>query len=91
MNFKPTVLKADTNQEFRWKGHLFVKGLFDGEHFFKLEETAEGHTRFIHGENFSGILSGMVLKKVGKATRAGFAAMNEALKNQVEQLESVVL
>ena len=32
MTFRPTVLKAEPNREFRWLGHLLISGLFDGEH-----------------------------------------------------------
>src|SRR5690606_24538713 len=37
MTFKPTVLVADPQREFRWKGKVLVNGIFDGEHFFRLE------------------------------------------------------
>ena len=30
MDFKPEVLVVDENKEFRWKGKMFVNGLFDG-------------------------------------------------------------
>ena len=34
---QPTVLAAAPNEELRWLGHLFVPGLFDGEHHFQIE------------------------------------------------------
>ena len=37
MSFRPTVLVADPNRELRWLGHLWVRGLFDGEHSFSIE------------------------------------------------------
>ena len=55
MGIYPTVLTVKPDEEFRWKGILFVPGLFDGEHFFKLEPH-KGGTRFVHGESFSGLL-----------------------------------
>ena len=30
MTFKPTILSLDANKEFRWKGKLGIKGIFDG-------------------------------------------------------------
>lgn len=85
MVFKPIVLKNETNSEFRWIGHLFVKGLFDGEHYFKLESITAEQTRFIHGENFKGLMAGVLLKMIGKSTINGFNAMNQALKLRAEK------
>lgn len=82
--FKPKVLEARPNQSFRWLGSLFIKGLFDGEHYFRLEPLNENQVKLIHGENFSGILVGMILKMVGEATEQGFIKMNEALKARAE-------
>lgn len=84
MSFQPEVLVAETQKEFRWIGKTFVKGLFDGEHYFKLEPNANGSTTLIHGENFTGLLTGPIMKMIEKDTRGGFLAMNEALKNRVE-------
>ena len=49
MSFQPIVLESNPNREFRWKGKLFVKGLFDGEHYFKLESIGVNRTKLIHG------------------------------------------
>lgn len=84
MSFQPEVLVVEEEKEFRWIGKTFVKGLFDGEHYFKLELNADGSTTIIHGENFTGLLTGPVMKMIEKDTQDGFLAMNEALKNRVE-------
>lgn len=86
MNFKPLVLVNNTNQEFRWLGKLGFKGVFDGEHYFILEQIEPNQTKFIHGENFTGILSGLLMKMIGKDTEAGFEAMNMAIKNRLENV-----
>ena len=78
-------MQNKTEKEFRWKGHLFVKGLFDGEHYFKLDALGPDKTRFIHGEQFSGVLSGMLLKMIGDSTLNGLKSMNEALKQLAEK------
>lgn len=83
MIFKPTVLKAIPNQEFRWLGKLGVKGLFDGEHYFKLEKLDDNRTLFTQGENFSGLLSGVLFKMIGEETKQGFESMNLALAKNV--------
>lgn len=84
MTIKPKVLKYEESKEFRWLGHMFIPGLFDGEHYFQLEKTAKG-TKLIHGENFSGIFRALILKMVGEGTQKGFVAMNNALKERVEK------
>ena len=86
MDFKPTVLINEKEKEFRWIGKLLVKGIFDGEHYFLLEQVSPNETRFIQGENFTGILSGLLINKIGNNTLAGFNEMNEALKKQAENL-----
>jgi len=85
MVFKPTVLKNVQGSEFRWLGILFVKGLVDGEHYFILEPIGPNQTRFIHGENFRGILVGLFLRMVEESTVIGFKEMNAALKEQAEK------
>ena len=85
MTFKPVVLKFNPEKEFRWKGSLGIKGLFDGEHYFLLEEKSPESTHFIHGEKFSGILLGMMGDMFDK-TQRGFTLMNVALKKECEKL-----
>ena len=58
--------------------------LFDGEHYFQLTALSNGDTRFTQGERFSGILVGMFVSSMEAATKAGFNAMNQALKNRAE-------
>ncbi|MGZ3693886.1 MAG: SRPBCC family protein [Bdellovibrionota bacterium] len=81
--FKPVVLNDDF-PEIRWKGKFLVKGLFDGEHYFRLEAISSTSTRFIHGEHFSGILIGL-MGGILEKTKNGFELMNRALKDKAEQ------
>lgn len=81
--FRPTVTHVERPRELRWVGHLFVSGLYDGEHRFTLEATGEG-TRLTHAESFGGVLTGLINRFVGSATEAGFREMNAALKERVE-------
>lgn len=37
MSFKALVLENQENKQFSWRGKLLVKGIFDGEHKFRLE------------------------------------------------------
>ncbi len=87
MRFTPTVLSVRPNRELRWLGRLFLRGLFDGEHYFLLEPLNESRTRFVQGENFSGLLVGP-LSSILPATRMGFEAMNVSLKRLAESESS---
>lgn len=88
MRFTPLVKVNQPEREFRWLGHLLFPGIFDGEHYFLLEDVGGKQTKFSHGEQFSGLLAGILLKMIGENTKAGFVAMNEALKARAENQES---
>lgn len=83
--FRPTVTRSEPNRHFAWLGSLFFKGLFDGNHFFEIKQLSGSQVMLVHGENFSGILSGWLLKKIGADTRLSFIKMNEALKAVAER------
>ena len=84
MGIKPTVLRADSGQEIRWLGRVFVPGIFDGEHYFIIERQREGGGRFVQGERFRGILVTFFGGTLKDAER-GFQEMNQALKKRAEQ------
>jgi hypothetical protein len=83
--FKPTILHAEKNKNLEWMGHLFIPGLFDGRHYFRIEELSPGKVKLVQGEHFKGLFSGMILKKIKEQTTQGFIAMNEALKKECEK------
>lgn len=80
MTFRPTVLKVERERELRWLGRLLLPRIFDGEHYFLLEER-DGGTRLVHGERFAGV--GLWLLDVERF-HADFERMNAALKTRVE-------
>jgi hypothetical protein len=84
MAFRPTVLRADPNRELRWLGRLWVPGLFDGEHSFEIEPLEGGAVRFVHREQFGGLLVPLLSKMIDRDIRRGFEEMNRALKQRVE-------
>lgn len=84
VSFKPIVIKLDTDREFRWKGKLGFKGIFDGQHYFILEKMGENQTKFIHGEDMSGVLVSLMGKTLDKMNDS-FEMMNEALKKECEK------
>lgn len=84
MTFRPAVLTVIPNAELRWRGRFLLPGIFDGEHYFQLNQLAPRRVRFIQGEKFSGILVPFVKSSLEGGTKAGFIAMNQALKSRAE-------
>lgn len=57
MTFTPKVLVAEPNRELRWRGSLGVRGLADGEHYYRIDPgPAPGQVTITQGEIFRGIL-----------------------------------
>ena len=84
MLFRPTVLVAEPNRELRWLGHLWLPGLFDGEHSFSIKPLGEGHVRFVQRERFKGLLLPFLSKMLDGDIQRGFEEMNRALKLRAE-------
>ena len=85
MKFHPVVLAVEPQRELRWKGKLLIPGLFDGEHWIRLRNGAHGRVVVEHGEMFNGLLVPRYRPTIDGRTRAGFIAMNEALKREAER------
>lgn len=81
MTFRPVILELTPNRTFRWLGHLFINGLFDGEHIFEIEPLDANRVHFVQREKFGGILVPLFNFD---STRRGFEAMNRALKERAE-------
>jgi hypothetical protein len=84
MTIRPRVKEVNPGKELRWLGHLGVPGLFDGEHIFELHPAGPNSTRFVHREEFGGLLVPMFWRMLDTDTRRGFEAMNMALKQRAE-------
>ena len=83
MTFRPTVLRVEPERHFAWRGRTLLPGVFDGEHSFTIEPGARS-VRFVHEETFSGALVPFLRGSLDRATRAGFQAMNAALRTRAE-------
>ncbi|HLJ51460.1 MAG TPA: SRPBCC domain-containing protein, partial [Bryobacteraceae bacterium] len=79
MTFHPAILTVIPNAELRWRGRFFLPGIFDGEHYFQINQIAPRHVRFVQGEKFSGVLVPFAKSRLDGGTKAGFIAMNQAL------------
>jgi hypothetical protein len=84
MTFKPTVLEVERPHRIRWLGRFLLPGLFYGEHLLQVEELEGVGSRFTQSERFGGILT-WISGKLFDRTRAGFEAMNAALKDRCER------
>jgi hypothetical protein len=76
MTFRPTVTKAEPGRELRWLGHLFVSGIFDGEHIFEIEVLDRVRILFIQREVFKGLLVPLLARSLDRDTQRGFEEMN---------------
>ena len=85
VTFRPTVLVADQNRELRWVGRLLSPGIFEGEHAFQITPLENGRVRLLQQETFRGLLVPLLRWVLDGQTRAGFEAMNWALKERAER------
>ena len=74
------VLKAEPDRELRWLGHLWIPGLFDGEHLFIIEPLGPSRVRFIQLKIFIGLLISLFARRLDTDVPRGFKEMNHALK-----------
>jgi len=85
MNFRPRLKLVTPPRELRWVGQVLAPGLLDGEHGFEIEPLGPGRCRLRHVEHFSGVLMPLFIPALRDSTRAGFEAMNRALKDRAER------
>ena len=85
MTFRPVVTRAEPDRALGWLGTLGAGWVFRGEHVFRLEPLGDGRTRFHHGETFGGLLVPLLRRSLDTDTRAGFEAMDRALKAEAER------
>lgn len=63
---------------------VFLKGIFEASHTFEIQTLGLRTSRFIHSEEFSGLLSTPLLFLLAKRFRNGYRFMNESLKVRAE-------
>ncbi len=83
MEFHPKVLSVVQPREIAWQGH--IPGIFTGEHHFSLELIGENRTRFKQSSKFTGLATRLVGNEFVEGGRKGFEAMEQAMKQRVEQ------
>jgi hypothetical protein len=85
MTFKPRVTEVEAGETFEWLGTLGLSGVFDGRHRFEVEASPTG-SKLIQSESFDGVLVRFMRKSLDNQTKAGFQAMNSALKARAESV-----
>jgi hypothetical protein len=85
ITLKPNVTVIENNRSFEWFGTLGFPGVFDGRHRFDVEASPTG-TKLTQSEELDGLLVRFMRKSVDTHTKAGFEAMNVALKARAESI-----
>jgi len=72
-------------REIRWKGYLWIPGLFDGEHIFEIREDSGGKTLLVQSEKFTGLLLPLFSGTIHD-TKQEFETMNAGIRDQAERI-----
>jgi len=78
------LLAVEPFREIRWKGYLWIPGLFDGEHCFEIRQDTGGVSRLVQREIFNGLLLPL-LSGTLRDTKQEFERMNVAIRDRAEQ------
>lgn len=80
------VVRLVPEREFVWLGHMKMKGILDGLHFFELHPEGPDRVRVVHREEFRGLLVPVVWRVfLNTRMRDGFEALNQRLKECAER------
>jgi hypothetical protein len=85
---RPLIMTWDPPHELRWRGTFLARGLFTGEHGFRLEAMKGNRVRFIQDETISGLLVPAYAALRLARTRRGFDQVNQALRDRAESRAS---
>ena len=72
-------------KNFDGKGSFGIKGIFDGQHYFKLEKMSKNQTKFIHGEDYERHPCFGTGEYNWDKMNISFELMNQALKKECEK------
>lgn len=84
--FNAVVSAFEPEKRFAWLAITGVPRIFDGEHFFELQDLGDGSTLLVNREEYRGLLSPIIKRlPMMQSAPAGFQLMNEELKRYVEE------
>jgi len=78
----PTIIDWVPNEQILWRLTM-AGGLVKSTRYMEIEKLGETACIFSNGELFEGVLGPTIARRMRPAIRAGFAAMGEAVKEQV--------
>jgi len=81
-----TIVYLRRDQAMTWLEWWVVPGLFASERRFRIEALQGGAVRFHHGEQVRGVMVPLLGRRRQLRGRAGFEAMNTALKQRAEDM-----
>jgi hypothetical protein len=84
--FMPLVSYWEENKRFAWLAETGIPRVFDGEHFFELQDVGNGKTLVVNREEYRGVLS-LIIRNLPMMKNApeGFELMNTELKQYCEK------
>ncbi|MCK0094295.1 SRPBCC domain-containing protein [Yoonia sp. F2084L] len=87
-SFTPEIIVLDRPHHFAWVGRTGFKGVFDGEHHFRINLTEKG-CQLENVETYSGLMSPLMKRlPMMKEAPQGFAAMNDEIRIRAEAVAS---
>src|SRR5262245_6098670 len=84
------IAAVTPERHLRWIGPISkAKGmLFTGEHYFVIQELTANRVRFVHGEEFSGLVVPVIRRPLLRALTPAYEAYNVALKRRAESADA---
>jgi hypothetical protein len=83
--FKPNISYWQERKTFAWIAKTGLPRIFDGEHFFELNDLGNGRTLLTNREEYRGVLSQLFRQlPMMKTAPEGFKKMNLELKHYIE-------
>ena len=80
---RPVILDWVPNDQIHWRLSI-LGGLIQSTRYIEIEALTETGCIFSNGELFRGRFAPLVLRRMAKDIRKGFAAMGEAVKTRAE-------
>ena len=82
-SYAPTVIECDAPNSFRFRASMGNRLMMTNYKICELQEN-EGSTKFIHIEQFSGLMVPFIWKKMEQGVPMMLAMINKNLKQQAE-------
>jgi hypothetical protein len=84
IRFRARVTVCEPDRQLRWRGASLAPWIGSGDHTFLIEDAGRRRVRLVQREVFTGVLPLVGVRLLERHARAGFEAMNQALKARVE-------